>query len=124
MLTEGERHRILIALRYFSSVSVLPIQVDVQGREIRSGFKSRRKAWASKLAYAIFVAHALYKSLSLIYVLQFLPATPLHQILIHGIIAAGNSIFVLWQYDLYWKERDVSMAFWNVSLNGNVSGGE
>ena len=98
--------------------------MDPQRSEIRPGYKSKRKAWACKLAYAVFIAHAFYKSLGLLYVLLFLNDVPLHQVLIHGILAAASCIWVFWQYDLYWKNADLSTAFWKVSMTGNVAGGE
>ena len=124
MLTEKERHRVIVFLRYFSNVNFFPIQVDPQGWEIRSGCESKWKAWACKLAYAAFIIHVVHKSLSLVYVLLFLNDVPLHQILIHVIIAASSAFFVFWQYDLYWKNADVSTAFWKVSLTGKIVRGE
>ena len=118
MLTAKERRQVLVFLQYVSKMNFFPIQVDPQGWEIGAGCKNKLKAWACKLALVLFAAHALYKNCALIYVILILTGTPLHQLLFHGILAAGSVVFISWQFVLYWQSPDLTAAFWKISLNG------
>ena len=92
MLSKKERQQVLVVLCYFSKAHLFPIQVDQHSWEIRPGCNSKWRLWACKLAYAGFVAHALYKNLTLPHVVLFWEDVPLYQILIHGKIAGANVI--------------------------------
>ena len=124
MLTAKERHQILILLGHFSRVNLFPIQVDAQSWEIGAGCKSKLKSWACGVAYALFIAHSLYKTVGLLYVFLFLRGIPLHQNIIHGVMAGGSVTFMLWQYFLYWKNAGVTALFVKISLSGVASNGK
>ena len=56
------------------------------------------------MSYALFIAHTLYKLLSLVGGFLFLRnAIPLHQVLIHGFVTGAAVTTVLWYYLLFVK---------------------
>ena len=124
MLAVKERQKILIFLRYFSAINLFPIQVDVKGWSILPGYGKAPKAWACKICCAIFAGHAMYKALSSIHVFLFSPAgIPLHQMVIHGEIAAVSGTFIHWYYVIYVECADEFATFLKMTLTGNTGGG-
>lgn len=121
MLSLQERHQVLLFLRHICRAKLLPAEVNSQGWELHPRFHTAvRSAWISKLFYALFVAQALYKNLSLVYVLLFAPGVPLHQIIIHAVLAAACGTFAYWYYVLYIEQADMHAGLVQMTLTGNI----
>lgn len=118
MLTLEERQQVLVFLRSFCILKFLPAAVDVPTWGFRLNSTS---LWTSWLSIALFNVHVLYKNASLVYVLLYVPETPLHQLMIHtslGTVAAG---FVYCYYVLYIKNADVYARFVQMTLTGQIA---
>ena len=121
MLIAVERHQILLFLRCFCKARFLPADVDVQRWELRQFFHTGdRRGWICKAFYALFALRALYKNLSLIHVLLSPAPTPLHQIMVHAVLAAAYWTFVYWYYVLYIQQPDVYAALLHMTLTAKI----
>ena len=89
MLTLKERRRVLTYLRFFTTFYLLPVTVHLHTVEPRVVTGTSRNTWICRVSYAIFLAHTLYKVLSLVYALFFSQGILLHQIMVHGVVAAA-----------------------------------
>ena len=124
MLTLQERHQALLFFRKFCTSKLLPADVDVDGWELRQSFKTPlRTKWIAKLFYAAFSVQALYKIASLVLVLLSSNTTPLHQIMIHAVLATAYGIFAYWYYVLYIQHGEVFAAFFQMTLTGKIGRG-
>ena len=123
MLTLQERHEVLKWYRHFSIINLFPMRVDFSGWNVWPGTTTKLRSWASKAWYAFYVAHALYKTLSLLCILLFVRGIPLHQMIIHGVLAGGTAVFGFWYYILYVKYPDVNAALIRMTLTGTITGG-
>ena len=122
MLNQRERHHVLKFFRYFSKLGVFPLQVNVGCWEIHSGFKSTWKKLACRATLGMFLAQTLYKNLSLAHVVAFGRDIPLHQMIIHMIIAAASVLMAFWYYVLHVQYRGAYAAFARVTLTATVTG--
>ena len=123
MLTLKERHRVLEFLHFFSILRILPIKVDLYTWELRAGKNTWWNAWICRLSYAMFLAHTLYKVLSLVYALFFPHGIFLHHIMIHGAMAATAVMVSYNYYALYIKHAEVNAGFVRMTLTGNITSG-
>ena len=124
MLTLQERHQVLLFFRQFCRSKLLPADVDAEGWELRQGFNTAlRTKWISKLFCALFAAHASYKVASLVLVLLSANAAPLHQIIIHAVLATAFTAFVYWYYVLYIQHGEVFAEFLRMTLTGKIGEG-
>ena len=124
MLTRADRYRILTSLRLVCNLNPFPLEVNLQSCNVISGRDRKWKVWLCKVTYALFIIHACYKVFRLAKVLLFLPTTPLHQVIIHGVLAAAGVIVGFWHYWLYYKCADVMAAYARITLSGNIAGGK
>ena len=121
MLTLQERRQVLLFFRQFCRSKLLPADVDTEDWKLRQGFNTAlRTKWISKLFYALFAAHALYKIASFILVLLSANATPLHQMMIHAVLATAYGMFVYWYYVLYIQHGEVFAEFLRMTLAGKI----
>ena len=121
MLTLKERQEVLKWFRCFCTIGLLPMQVDVEGWKVRAD--TTTLSWASKAWYASFVAHSLYKILNFIYTLLFFHGIPLHQMIIHGVLASAAADFSLWYYILYVKYPNENAALIRMTLTRTITAG-
>ena len=75
---------------------------------------------ACSISYGLFVVNTGYKVGSLLYVLLSLRETPLHQIMIHGIVAVTFVVMAFWYYVIFVKHADVHSKVFGITLTGNV----
>ena len=95
--------------------------MDVEGWELRQGFNTAlRTKSVSTLFCAIFVVHALYKTASFGVVSLPGSGTPLHQKIIHAVLATAYGTFVYWYYVLYIQDGDVFTEFLQMTLTGKI----
>ena len=124
MLTLQERHEAVMFIRQFCTKKLLPADVDVDGWELRQRFKTPlRTKWNTKLFYAAFSVQGLYKIASLVLVMLSSNTTPLHQIIIHAVLAMAYGIFVYSYYVLYIQHGEVFTAFFQMTLTGKIGRG-
>ena len=125
MLTLQERHRILKLIRYFYTVFLLPVKVDVQKWEIHQATSTKWKGWAFKVSSGLFMSHAVYKIVRLFWVLFFLrnPA-PLHQVIVHADLVICCVTMAIWYYFLFMKNPDVFVGILQITLTGNFGQGK
>ena len=123
MLSLKERQAVLKWFRRFCTVDLFPVQVDIKGWKVQPGCSTRARSWASKASYALYLAHSLYKVLSLVYTLLFLRGVPLHQMIIHGVMASAAVNYGLWYFILYVKYVDENAAVLRMTLTGAITGG-
>ena len=121
MLTLNEHRRILTLWRHFSRFSMFPIAVDPDSWELRAENDSKRKPWASRISFLLFIAHALYIILSLVPALHFHRDIPLHKMIMHGNMAAASATFSFWYYVLYFKYSDLNAEFVRMTLRGYLA---
>ena len=123
MLTLKERRNVLVFFGYFCTMNRFPVQVDIQHWRLRPGAASKWKEFVSKAWYVLFILHAVYKVVTLVHVLLFIPGTPLYQIILHGVVASSCVMVAMWYYVLYIKYADVFAIFVRTTLTGNITGG-
>ena len=122
MLTVEERHRVLICISYIFSICLLPGRVKVQTWEFNPRCASKLKSRACKTSYFLFIAHALYKIGRLLSEYLFLNnIIPLHQVIIHLIVAAATALMVYWYYFLFVKYPDVCLGLMKMTFSGSFS---
>lgn len=124
MLNEKERHKVLTFLSYFYTVGMFPFEVDVASWELRPGVQSIWKKLASTVSFGTFLVHTLFKNLSLLYTLAFLPQTPLYQVIIHSWLALGSAMLSFWYYVLFIQYPGISATFMRMTLTATPAGGE
>ena len=123
MLTLKERQDVLKWFHGICTIDLLPMQVDILGWKVHAGTATKLRSWASKAWYASFAAHSLYNVLNFLYTLFFLRGIPLHQMIIHGVVASAAPVYVLWYYILYIKYVDENALLIRMKLTGNITGG-
>ena len=121
MLNTKQRRRVLVFFRYCTNFCLLPVRVDVQSWNVRPGTYTKRRARACNGSYALLIAHASYKAISLLHALSFCSNVPLHQLLFHGQVAWGGVIFSYWYFLQYVEHADLSAAFAEMTLAGNIA---
>ena len=94
MLTRADSYRILTSFRLVCNLIPFPVEVNLHTCNVISGRDRKWKIWLCRLTYALFIIHAFSKVFRLAKVLLFLPATLLHQVIIHGVLAAAGVIVV------------------------------
>ena len=124
MLTLKERTQVLRVFRYFCSVNFVPVQVDIKSLELHAATATTWKALVYLISYGLIITNTVYKAMSLLYVLFFLRGTPVHQIMVHAVVAMVSVMVTGWCYALYIKHFHVNVNFLNMTLTGNVSGGD
>ena len=111
MLTRSERTKIL-ASRFFSTVGLLPAEVDTVSGEIRPVPRSLCRKPACAVSFPVCVAHGLYKILILVYMRIFLRETPLHHMILHVVFAGISAAIIFWYYILYIVTNNFNYAQW------------
>ena len=124
MLNLKEKREVFKWFRRFSTVDIFPEQVDVQAWKVWPSNSTKLRSWASKAWYSLFVVHSLFKVLGLLHALLFLRGVPLHQVIIHGVLASTAMDYVLWYYVLYIKYADENAALIRMTLTGIIGGGK
>ena len=81
------------------------------------------KEWMSIGWFALVILHCLYKNLRLLHVLIFVSGTPLHQIILHSVLAVDSMTVSVWYYIIYMEYADDFALFVRITLTGNVTGG-
>ena len=99
------------------------MQVDVEGWKVRADTTTKLRSWASKAWYVSFVAHSFYKIVNFVYTLLFFHGIPLHQMVIHGVLASASAGFGFWYYILYVKYANENAALIRMTLTGTITGG-
>ena len=123
MLTARDRYSVLTSFRHVCNFNQFPMEVTPHIWDVRPGRDKKWKLWACKVSYALFVAHASYKFFRLLNIFFFLHGVPLHQVIIHGVLAADGITFVFWHYSLYYTNADLNAVYVRMTLAGNISGG-
>lgn len=123
MLTTKERHRVLLFLHSCSIFCLIPMRVYVSSWDVLPATDTRRKEWACKGAYVLFLTHTLYKVTSLLYALFFCHHVPVHQLLIHGVFASAVFMIGYWYYQLFIADAYAYAGFVTMTLKGNITGG-
>ena len=118
-----DRNRVLKDFQHMCSIYSFPLEVDPQAWSIRPTRDNKWKEWVCKVSYALYIAHVLYKIFRLINIFLFLRGTPLHQIIIHAVLAVSGIMFAFWHHWLYYKHVDVNAAYMTMTLTGNAAGG-
>ena len=121
MLNLKERQNVLVCLRCFCTVNRFPVQVDVQDWRLSPGAGSKWKELLSKAWYFLFILHTVYKVLTLVQVLLFIPGTPLYQIILHAVMAAVCAMIAFWYYILYIKHAVIFAIVMRSTLTGNIT---
>ena len=62
MLSLQERRRVLAFLGYFCKLNLLPLDVDGHTGEVRQRAGTAWKGWIPLMSFALFTAHAFYKT--------------------------------------------------------------
>ena len=121
MLSLQERRQVLVFIGYSCKARLLPAQVSTQNWELRTHFHfAGQSGWIAKVSYALFLFQALYKILSLVYILIFIRGVPLHQIMIHTVLAIDYGTFSYWYYVLYIQHPDLYAQLLQITLTGNT----
>ena len=124
MLNSKERHRVLLFLRHCSILCLFPIEVDVRTWKVRHRADTTWKTWACKGSYVLFIAHSSYKATSLLHTLLFGYNVPLHQVLLHGVVASAAVMLAYWYYVLYIQCADVNAELVRTTLQDKIVGGK
>ena len=124
MLNLKERRQVLAFLRYSYCFNLCPTRVDTQTWKLRRGIGTKKTAWICYISYGSFLAHVSYKLLALAYSLFVLPSVPLHQILIHAVIAVVGVMNSFFYYAIHFNHADVNASFVRMTLTGDLTGGE
>ena len=125
MLNTKERHQVLRNLQYSYAFNLCPTQVDSDTWTLRPGAGSKRRAWVCYSYYGLFLAHICYKILALVYSLLVLRANiPLHQMLIHAILAAVSLEIAFFYQVLHLKYAHENATFVRMTLTGDLAGGK
>ena len=96
MLTRADRYHILTSCRLFCNLNPFPLEVNLHSGNVISGRDRKWKIWLCRLTHALLIIHAFYKVFRLAKVLIFIPATQLHEVIVHGVLAADGVIFAFW----------------------------
>ena len=123
MLTLKERLNVLVVLRYVSLYNWFPARVDVEEWRVRAGTGKMWKNCISRCWFALAILHSLYKSLNLLQVLMLVPATQLHQIVLHTTASVGSLTIAIWYYVMYVQYADDFAKFVSITLSGNIARG-
>ena len=121
MLSLTERFEIIKFLHFFAKWSLFPVQVDIELWELRA--LTRWRTLTCFISYGLFVANTGYKFVRLLYVLLFLRNTPLHQVMIHGIVVVGFLIVTFWYYVIFVKHADVHAKLFSMTMTGKIGEG-
>ena len=123
MLTKKERHGVLKDFKRACDTCLFPTEVHPESWEVRPRRDKECKMWICKLSYALFIAHALYKMFRLAHTILFLRDVPLHQVIIHAVLAVAGIMYIFWYYWLHYKYANVNSAYVRITLTGNATGG-
>ena len=121
MLSPQECQQVLVFLGYFCKARLLPAEVCTEHWELSQRFHTAgRSGLIPKIFYALFAVHGLYKVLSLVNVLLFATGIPLHEAMIHAVMAIDCVTFGYWYYVLYIKYAEVYAALLRMTLTRNL----
>ena len=123
MLSVQERQRTLAFQRYLCTFKLLPGKVDVAESKWSPDPGNRLQSWLCQVSYLVFLLHSAYKILRLVHTMVFLAGTPLHEMVLHGIVASSSAVFAFWYYVLYIKYPEAFAGFLGMTLTGNISRG-
>ena len=123
MLNLKERHKVLVFLRRSYRLILCPTQVDTQTWKLRPGMHSRRMAWIGYMNYGLYLAHALYKVLALVYSSLVLTGVPLYQLLIHAMLAAAGVMCAYFYQVMHLRSAHENASFVRMTLTGDLVGG-
>ena len=102
-------------------MGALPLEVKLDTWEINPGVQQSWKKLACRVSAGIFFAHTLYKNLSLLCALVFAWHTPLHQMVIHIILAATSAMYSFWYYILYIRYPGTFATYATMTLRATVT---
>ena len=91
--------------------------------ESSSGTGKMWKDWLSQCLSVLYTLHVLYKIWTLLLVFLLGHATPLHQIILHALLAGCSMAQVFWHYHLFVKYVGDFATFVRITLTGNLNGG-
>ena len=124
MLNSKEKQHVLAWFRFFSKAGVLPLQINVDGWEVHPEQKLTWKKLACQVYLYIFLAHTLYKNLTLAHVFMFGQGVPLYQMVVHMVLAAASAMLSFWYYVLYIQYPETFAAFTRTTLTATATGGK
>ena len=119
MLNKGEKFEFLRLFRFWCKVGLLPVQVNLSTWEIRP-HANKLTIWICHLWYYLFVLNSLYKAVALVYWLKV--GIPLHQAIVHGVLAAGFFVCIYSYYVMFIKYRRLFGVYLSMTLTGNEIG--
>ena len=124
MLSLKERAQVLRICHYLYSFNFVPVQVDIKTWELHAGTEATWKSLVCLISYGLIIVNSFYKAASLLYVLFFSHETPLHQIMVHAVLAMVSVLVSGWYYDLYIRNVHTHATFLTMTLTGSISGGK
>ena len=62
-----------------------------------------------------------YKTLTLLQVFLFVPATPLHHVILHAVVVTASLTLALWYYIIFIEYADDFALFVSITLTGNIT---
>ena len=123
MLNSKERQHVLACYRNFAKVGALPLQINVKRWDI-DPIKSTWKKLACRVNFGIFLAHALYKNLTLAHAFLFGQDVALYQLVVHMVLATSPAMLSFWYYVLFIQYPETYAAFAKMTLTATVTGGK
>ena len=121
MLNKAERFKILKFIGNCCNIGYLPAVVNLSSWHLQHSTTGRRK-WPSLTFFGISVLHCLYKIAMLIGVYFTQKQTPLHELIIHAMVALGPPFVFFWYYLLFIKYPGAFSCFFHLTLTGNIGG--
>ena len=109
-------------LGYFCKAGLLPLQVNVDSWEIRPEAKSLWKKWTCHVSFGVLLLNTLYKNGSLVYEFVFAQDTPLHQTVIHMVLAGASAMMSFSYYIQHVRFPGTFVKFAGMTLKANVTG--
>ena len=116
MLNTAERFEVLRMIRFWCKVGLFPIKVNLATWELLPV----RAKWRCHFWFFLLALHALYKLVGLAYWLKV--GIPLHQAVVHAVLAIAAPVYSYWYYVLYIKYPHLFGVYLNMTLTGNKGG--
>ena len=116
MLNKAERFEVLRMIRFWCKIGFLPMEVNLSTWELLPHAK-KRTTWKCYFLFLLYAMNGLYKLIALVYWLKV--GVPIHEAVIHAVLAVVPTVYCYWYYFLYFKNPRLFGMYLKMTLTGN-----
>ena len=124
MLRYKQQSRKVVSIfRFVCLINLFPVRIELNCWETMPGTDARWMSWSCQVSHGLYIAHSVYKCLSLAYYSLLLRTYPIHQMVFHAGFLAGPLIHVLWYFTLHISQADADARITTLTLMGCSAAG-